>query len=434
MPRRHNGATSTPTAEEGPTTMPKLLLLEAMGNTGEYVIDAARDLDVEVVVVTHPDVYEEWYSPTLKHKIEEAGKLAFVDLSDSEGALRRLTGLARAEDVNGVVACWEFLTPLVAQLAAALGLPGNDPTRALSCRNKRIMARAFTEQGIPAPLTLAARTLEEAYQLVDTAGLAYPVVVKPSEQSGSWGVSVVGSDEELATAFATARSHLFQMPHGIPLDAHVIVQEYVGGTEFSIETVVAGGVATPLPPYDKFTTEGAARAEFGHTVPAELDEASVRTLQQAAVAAAHALGITNGIAHTELKLLPDGTTRIIELGARLPGDHIVALMRQARGIDEARIYVQIALGEEPSLAPTADTAAGIRFLTPPRGGVLRSVSGIGDSDAVARSRLTVQPGGHVRAPGDNDSRVGYVILHAGTAAEVNTAAAQVLADVRIEVA
>ncbi|OIJ99828.1 ATP-grasp domain-containing protein [Streptomyces monashensis] len=414
--------------------MPKLLLLEAMGNTGEYVFDAARDMGVDVIVVTHQDVFEDWYSPSLQAKIKQYGKLVFTDFSESEGALRHLAELARAEDVDGVVACWEFLTPLVARLTADLGLPGNDPARALSCRNKRIMARAFTEHGIPAPRTVAARTVAEAYALVDAAGLEYPIVVKPAEQSGSWGVSVVRSDEELKAAFTTAQSHLFQMPHGIPLDPHVVIQEYVDGVEFSIETVVARGVATPLCPYDKFTTDGAKRAEFGHTVPAELDEASVRVVQQAAVAAAQALGITNGVAHTELKLQPDGTTRLIELGARLPGDHVVALMRQARGIDEARIYVQLALGLEPSLTPTADTAAGIRFLTPPRGGVLRSVSGIGHSDAVAVSRFTVEPGGEVREPGDNDSRVGYVILHADTAAKVNAAAARVLADVTIEVA
>ncbi|MEU8528439.1 ATP-grasp domain-containing protein [Streptomyces sp. NPDC048629] len=413
--------------------MPTLLLLEAMGNTGEYVLDAARDLGVEVIVVTHEDVFEEWYSPTLQAEIRNHAKLVFTDFSDSEGALRQLAELARAEHVDGVVACWEFLTPLVARLTADLGLPGNDPSRALSCRNKRIMARAFTEHGIPAPLTLAARTVEEAFARVEAAGLTYPIVVKPSEQSGSWGVSVVRSDEELATAFALAQSHLFQMPHGIPLDAHVVVQEYVGGVEFSIETVVADGVATPLVPYDKFTTDGAKRAEFGHTVPAELDDASVRILQEAAVAAARALGITDGVAHTELKLLPDGTTRIIELGARLPGDHVVALMRQARGIDEAKVYVQIALGLAPDLTPTADTAAGIRFLVPPRGGVLRSVSGIGESAAVARSSLTVRPGGQVRAPGDNDARVGYVIVHADTAAEVNRAAAEAIANVTIEV-
>ncbi len=45
---------------------------------------------------------------------------------------------------------------------------------------------------------------------------------------------------------------------------------------------------------------------------------------------------------------------------------------------------------------------------------------------MALSRLTVEPGGAVRAPGDNDSRVGYVILHADTAAEVSAAAAKVL--------
>ncbi|MEV7544513.1 ATP-grasp domain-containing protein [Streptomyces sp. NPDC089915] len=413
--------------------MPALLLLEAMGNTGEYVIDAALDLGAEVIVATHEDVFEEWYSPSLQAKIRDHAKLVFTDFSDAEGALRQLAEVSRAEGVGGVVACWEFLTPLVARLSADLGLPGNDPSRALGCRNKRIMARAFAEQGVPAPRTVAARTLEEAYALVEKAGLGYPLVVKPAEQSGSWGVSVVRDDEELEAAFAVVRSHLFQMPHGIPLDAHVVIQEYVGGVEYSIETVAAAGRLTPLFPYDKFTTDGAKRAEFGHTVPAELDEASVRVLQEAAVEAARALGVRNGVAHTELKLLPDGTTRVIELGARLPGDHVVALMRRAKGIDEARIYVQVALGLAPDLTPTADRAAGIRFLVPPRGGVLRSVSGIGDSAAVARSSITVPPGGRVRAPGDNDARVGYVILHADTAPEVNRAAAEAIADVTIEV-
>ncbi len=94
-----------------------------------------------------------------------------------------------------MVACWEFLTPLVARLAADLGLPGNDASRALSCRNKRIMARAFAEHARPGPRTLTPRTVDEAHRSVRAAGLAYPLVVKPAEQSGSWGVAVVHSDE-----------------------------------------------------------------------------------------------------------------------------------------------------------------------------------------------------------------------------------------------
>ncbi|MFD8978443.1 ATP-grasp domain-containing protein [Streptomyces sp. NPDC059564] len=407
--------------------MKKVLLIEAMGSA-EDLLDAGRELGVQIVVATHREIYES-YAPAVKEKVSG---VVFTDFSDPERALKELAEYARAEGVEGVVGCWEFLTPVAARLAAELGLPGNDPERADGCRNKRVMAQLFEEHRVPAPRTVLAQDCDAAAAGLAASGFTYPVVVKPAEQAGSWGVSVIQGPDELPEAFAAAQAWEYESPHGFPLDTTVLIQEYVGGVEYSVESVVFEGRITPLTVVQKFTTDGVFRAEIGQTVPAALSEADTATLYGTTVAAIRALGITNGVAHTELKLLPEGGAKIIEVGARLPGDRVPELIRLARGVDEARAFVQVALGIEPELTPRTDRAAAIRFFVPPRAGRFRSIDGVVRSPQVHRIAVYPQPDDEVRGPGDNDGRVGYVMLTAATPQKVNRAADAAIANLTIE--
>ncbi|MEU9038309.1 ATP-grasp domain-containing protein [Streptomyces sp. NPDC048352] len=408
--------------------MKRVLLIEAMGSA-EDLLDAGRDLGVRMVVATHPEIYDS-YAPAVREKIPE---VVFTDFSDPAKALDDLTEYARTEGVDAVVGCWEFLTPTAARLAARLGLPGNDPERADGCRNKRIMAGLFEEYGVPAPVTILAQDHGQAAARLAAGGLRYPLVVKPAEQAGSWGVSVIQGEDELADAFAAAQAWPYESPHGFPLDTTVLIQEYVDGVEYSVESVVFEGRVSPLTVVQKFTTDGVFRAETGQTVPAALGEDDTATLFETTVAAVRALGITNGVAHTELKLLPGGGAKIIEVGARLPGDRVPELIRLARGIDEARAFIQVALGIEPDLTPRAERAAAIRFFVPPRAGRFRSIDGVVRSPQVHRIAVYPEPDDEVRGPGDNDGRVGYVMLTAATPEKVNTAADAAIAKLTIEV-
>ncbi|MFD8978440.1 ATP-grasp domain-containing protein [Streptomyces sp. NPDC059564] len=412
--------------------MSRLLLLEAMGNTGPYLLRAAEELGLRVTVVTHEDVYAKCYAPALKELIGD--DVLFTDFADTETSRRQLVAYARDNDVSGIVCGWEFLSPLVADLAAELGLPGNDPRRALGCRNKRVMAELFAEHAVPSPRTLLARTYESAVAQIAERGQEYPLVVKPAEQSASWGVSVVREPQELAAAFALAQSWPVETPHHIPLDTTVIIQEYVGGVEFSVEAVVCGGLITMLPVTEKFTTQDAYRVEIGHTVPAVLSAESLTQIRRTSERALEALGVLNGVAHIELKITPDGSAKIIEVGARLPGDHVVRLMHVAHGLDEARAYVEAVTGRQPEITPTYERAAAIRFFTSYRAGTFQGLRGLGTSPHVM-SVDTDAPGtrvGGVRDKG-NDARVGHVILSGADTAEVNAAAAVVMAHVRVEV-
>lgn len=201
----------------------RVLLVEALANSGGYLLDAARALGVEAFVATHADVYDS-YPEALRRDISGT---VFTDLTDPRRALADLEGFCRAEGIDGVAGCWEFFTPLVARLAARLGLPGNVPELAEACRNKAAMAEAFHVGGVPAPGTVVADTCQRAAEAIAGAGLSYPLVVKPAEQGGSWGVSVVRSADGLERAVAEAQAFPVAEPHGLLLDQRVVVLRFL---------------------------------------------------------------------------------------------------------------------------------------------------------------------------------------------------------------
>ncbi|GHE12731.1 ATP-grasp domain-containing protein [Streptomyces alanosinicus] len=409
--------------------MKKILLIEALANSGTYVLDAARALDARVFVATHEDVYES-YPAALRDKIHGT---VFTDLTALDRALADLTAFAEATEIDAVAGCREFFTPLVAHLAQRLGLPGNDPRRAQACRNKAKMAEAFYAGGVPAPRTITARTAGQAAHAVGRVGMGFPVVVKPAEQGGSWGVSVVESPEQLDGAVRHAQSWPIAAPHGLRMDQRVVVQEYVPGPEFSLDTVVWREEYFHLPVVEKHTTGGAYRAETGHTCPAALPLGDLHAVRSAAERALRALGIRNGVAHTELKISPEGGPVVIEVGARLPGDHLVDVVRRASGIDEARAYLQAVLDEKPDVPTPREGACAIRFLTPPRAGTFHGVTILGRHDGLVDRDITTPAGAAVGCAQDNSARIGHLVFAAPTPAQVNADAARALAHTRIEV-
>lgn len=410
--------------------VPKVLLIEADVSAGEDLLTAAAELGVEAHVATHEDVFRS-YRPELKERITGT---VFTDFADPETALDDLVRFCRETGIDGVVACWEFLSPLATRLADRLGLPGHRPELADACRNKRLMAEAFTAFGVPAPRTVVAGDPGELARRVAESGLGFPLVVKPAENAASIGVSVVRSAAELPRAARLAQSQTHKTSHGLALDTTLLAQEHVDGEEYSVESVISDGEIHHLTITEKFTTGGTSRAELGHTVPADTAPAVGTALYAAATAAITALGLRNGVAHTEVKVSTGGAPKVIEVGARPPGDHIMRLVKEALGIDEARAYLQTVLGLRPDVAPRRATAAAIRFITAPEAGVLRWTSALPSGDHVVATAMSRMPGDEVGGPYDNMGRIGRIMIRGATAAEVNKVAAEAMDSITVEMA
>lgn len=239
-------------------------------------------------------------------------------------------------------------------LANQLGLPGNPPETAVIATNKYEMRRAFHAAGIPVPAFCKVGAEDD---LSPIRSMRLPIIVKPTDRSGSRGIMKLTSFDGLEEAVRLSAS--------VSFEKKAIVEEYIEGEEYSCECISQNGQHHFLTITRKFTTGAPHFIETGHLQPSGLDEATCEMVRQQIFKALDALHVTCGASHSEFKILPDtGEIRIIEIGARMAGDCIGSdLVLNSTGLDFVQMTLEAALGEPLSLQPvsTPKTAA-IRFI------------------------------------------------------------------------
>lgn len=263
----------------------------------------------------------------------------------------------------------------VCHVADALGLVANPLDCMHVSTNKREMRRAFAAGGDPSPKSLsvalaksdasgAAGDLTLTQEEGDTFdplshGLSYPLIVKPADRSGSRGVTKLegpGAPVSAGEALGAALSQSFS--------GQAMVEEYAEGDEFSVEGMSWEGSHQILTITRKGTTGAPHFIETAHLQPAGLTPEIADRVTHVASHALDTLGIRYGASHTELKIAPDGTIRLIEIGGRMGGDCIGShLVELSTGVDFVRAVVDVALGNKPDLTPAhGPAAAASRFL------------------------------------------------------------------------
>ncbi|MFE5084435.1 ATP-grasp domain-containing protein [Streptomyces mirabilis] len=406
-----------------------VLLLEAAGPESEALARAAAASGHRVHAVTDAATLAT-YSGELRRLL--AGCLV-TDFAQPGQTLADITHYGRRIGVQALLTVNEYLTDLAASACAALGLPGNDPERAGAARNKALMAAALDDGHVITPRTTIVADLRELRDLYPAEAVGFPCVVKPADGAGSAGVTVVTGPEGLEPAWHAARAA--RVMYGLPRDERVLVQEYVGGREFSVESVTQHGVTTHLCITRKHTTGGTHRVELGHALPARLPAAAERTLLDQAGRAVTAVGVRNGATHTELVLGADGRCTVLEIGARLGAGHIGVLIQHALGIDPWRTLWDIALGRHPAaLTPTRGRYAAVRFLTTPHAGRLVAVTGLpAVSTTIPAVRVRVAEGAPVGPATSNRGRLGHVIVTGHDPLAIDDQADRILRQITITV-
>ncbi|WP_052770400.1 ATP-grasp domain-containing protein [Streptomyces sp. CNQ-509] len=408
---------------------PRILLLEAAGPESGAIARTAAASGYQVHAATDPATHGA-YGAGLRRLL--SGCL-LADLSRPERALKDIVGYARRIGADAVLTANEYLTPLLAQACAELGLPGNDPDRATAARDKAAMSEAFALHGVAAPRTRVLAS-EDDLRLLRAAGeLSLPYVIKPADGAGSAGVTVVNDPASAAGAWhAAARSP--RGMYGLPPDPRVLVQDYVEGTEYSIESITRHGTTTHLCATRKTVTPGAHRVEVGHCLPAALPPATERAVHQEVERAIAAVGIRNGASHTEVIVDRDRRCSVIEIGARLGAGHIGILLGHALGIDPWTALLDTALDRPAHLAPARRAYASVRFLTSPRTGRLVAVTGLPkEGPGVPAVHLRTAVGQTVGPAQTNRRRLGHFIVTGPDPAAVERQAEQILAQITVVV-
>lgn len=281
-------------------------------------------------------------------------------------------------------------------VADALGLVGNSLESAMISTNKHLMREAFKKNGDPSPRSY----LVTKEQDLDGKKLSYPVIVKPTDRSGSRGITKVETQEQLNQAIEDALNESFEKK--------VLVEEFVEGQEFSVECISYKGKHHFLAMTKKYTSGSPFFVETGHLEPAAVPDEIVEKVKWIVFHALDTLKIQNGASHTELKI-DNGKIMLIEIGGRMGGDCIGSdLVPLSTGVDYLRAVIDIALGHTPLLeAKNKKYVAAIRYI-------------IAEEDEKALTRLRKEHpeylvnverlGGTREAVRDSSSRCGMFLM------------------------
>lgn len=264
----------------------------------------------------------------------------------------RILEVCQRVGVDGICSiASDVAAPTVAYVAQKMGLTSNTYNSAVIANNKFLMRQAFLESGVPCPRFSIISSAED----IEREEWRFPIIVKPTDRSGSLGVNLVNSKDGLLETAYIAIDASFEHK--------AIAEEFIEGREISVEFISFHGKHYPLTITDKVTTGAPHFVELEHHQPADLSQNLYNTIYDLNTKALSALGITNGASHAEYKITPSGELFVIEIGGRMGGDFIGSdLVQLSTGYDFLKGVINVALGQFEEPVVKNEHHSGVYFL------------------------------------------------------------------------
>ena len=274
----------------------------------------------------------------------------FYDISvlDKERILAQCSEIG----IDGITTiATDICIPTICFVASELKLISNTYESALLCTNKALMRERFLKYNVDSPKFVKSAALKKEF----IKDLIFPLIVKPTDRSGSRGVEKVYDNSQLIPAIDRAKHESFEN--------ECIIEEFVEGVEVSVEAISWNGAHHILAITDKVTTGEPFFVELEHHQPSQLGEKIQELIVRETLKALQALGINYGASHSEFKITPQGRVVAIEVGARMGGDfigsHLVAL---STGYDYLKSVIEVALGQFTNPDIDKNCYSGVYFL------------------------------------------------------------------------
>lgn len=247
-------------------------------------------------------------------------------------------------DVRAVVPTNGSSLHVADEIAARLGLPGNDPALGWARRNKVAMRTRAVHAGVRVPDFRLARSLAEVAEAARDMG--FPVIVKQTMGTGSYGVSVISdaSDLDERERVGTADRS------GAPV-TEWLVERYVRGREYAVNFLSADGEHRLIDIWE-YRRPDDRDYDFPLWDIVQIDDAHPdhARLERFCREALDAFGIRQGPGHIEVKCGGDeDDVHLIELAARFSGGPAVPLWTRHSDLRPFHDAVECSLGRRPAV-------------------------------------------------------------------------------------
>lgn len=320
----------------------KSILIFGVGELQESIINRAKAMGLFVVGI---DPCADAVCRDVVDAFEVVGG------QDYEGTL----AVARKYNVSAVVtAATDKPLVMMARVAKELGLRFYSEETAVWSTDKFQMKQRFIEGGIPCARGRVIKSVNEAKDL------DFPLILKPRDNSGSRGVILCRDMQSLQQAMEEALQYT-------RLDS-VLVEEFIEGPEYSIESLHYDGKSEVIQFTEKRTTPFPYNVELGHIQPANLSETYKGEIRSIIAKIGDALHFENCPSHTELKINERGIY-VIETSPRLGGDYITStLTLLSTGINIEDQLLNIAIGTSvDTTIGKVERASAVHFFSLPEG-------------------------------------------------------------------
>ncbi len=292
-------------------------------------IDKARELGYFTVLCDYlPD------NPGQYH----ADSFHLVSTTDKDAVL----AVACEEQVDGIVAYGsDPAAPTAAYVAEKLGLPGVPYQTAKNFCEKHLF-RTFLENNefcVPLHVSLPVSDIHRAAESI--AGMAFPLVVKPTDSSGSKGVSVVKKGSELNDALAYAA--------GYSRNGVLEIEEYITSCHPGViegELFVYGGKVVSWGLMNCLRDETInPLLPAGYCHPLAQSDDQIKHIKDEISRLINVSGIVAGALNIEMLLTADNKLYFLDAGPRNGGNMLPAFYSRISGDDLVEGTLRVAMGD-----------------------------------------------------------------------------------------
>lgn len=291
----------------------KKILIVGAGFLQTYIIRMAKELGYYTIAIDGNSMAE---------GLSIADEYEVINIVDEKACYE----FALHKGIDGVLTVATDYGVLTASyIAERLNLPGLKYNTAKLIKNKyKVRKRLFETQVDDTMLVHEVEKMSDITYLENH--LCYPVMVKPSDGSGSRGTSKVSDFYQLneACSFAIKNS----------LNQKATIESYIEGQEYGVESFIYNGNVYIMAIMRKWMTTEPYYAELGHSIPSGLDKHIENKIINYVKKAIYALDINFGAVNMDLIISKSNEIHIIDIGARMGGNligsHIIPI---GTGID-----------------------------------------------------------------------------------------------------
>lgn len=300
------------------------------------VIEKAKAMGYETILIDYlPDnpgqyVADRWYPEST---------------TDIEAVYR----IARDENVKGILPYASDPAALPAAIVSErLNLPTNPSSSVRILGMKHEFRKFLKEKGFPSPSTFIFSPEDDIKKIIGgISGLTFPIVVKPTDSSGSKGVSFLNNEEELEKAI----SHASGYSRNKVLIAEEFIDRgfpYVIGGDIFVENgrIILFGEMSCIR-----DNNGKSLIPVGKKYPSGLTEEQTEIIHEELQSLIDAIGICNGELNIELLLDKDDKPHFLEIGPRAGGNMIPIQLSDIYNIDLIEANIKAAMGLATDIVP-----------------------------------------------------------------------------------